>query len=218
MSRLRALAVAVVALAVCGYVIPSERILREIARVRGGAVPLRVEARLEGVPDEEARALVIELHPHKGVRIRDERGARWLPRAGHALAPPGVDVPAWLPPVDVLSLSREDDLSRWLGEAGVDVSVSRLVRCGEADCLALGPAAAQAQLWVDKDRFEVRRVSFAGGRSADFEAWRDWQGRRFPERIRLQQDGGAVGTLTVTAVSAAPELGREDFSPAWLRQ
>lgn len=219
MSSLRAhaLVLAGVALALAGYVISGERILREIARVRAGAVPLRVEARLEDVPTEEARSLVIELHPQKGTRIRDDRGARWLPRAGQALAPVGVDAPDWLPPADVLALSREDELARWLAEAGVDLSVSRLVRCADTDCLALGPRDAGAQLWVDKDRFEVRRVSFASGRSAEFEGWREWDRRRFPERIRLLHGGSLVGTLRVTAVTVAPDLSREDFSAAWLR-
>lgn len=215
-QRVHALMLAGVALALAGYVISGERILREIARARAGAVPLRVEARLEDVPTEEARSLVIELHPQKGTRIRDDRGARWLPRAGQALAPAGVDVPDWLPPADVLALSREDELARWLAEAGVDVSVSRLVRCADADCLALGPRDAGAQLWVDKDRFEVRRVSLARDRSAEFEGWREWERRRFPERIRLLHGESLVGTLHVTAVTVAPDLSREDFSAAWL--
>lgn len=215
--RAHALALSGVALALAGYVISSERILREIARVRASAVPLRVEARLEDVRAEEARALVIELHPQRGARIRDDRGTRWLPRAGQALAPVGVDVPNWLPPADVLALSREDELARWLAEAGVDLSVSRLARCADADCFALGPRDASAQLWVDKDRFEVRRVSFASGRSAEFEGWREWDRRRFPERIRLLNGESLAGTLHVTAVTVAHDLSREDFSAAWLR-
>ncbi len=215
MSGRRSLALA--ALALTGYVIAGDRILREMARARGAAAPLRVEARLEDVADGEARALVIELHPQRGARIRDDRGTRWLPRAGQALAPLAIDVPGWLPPADLLALSREDEIARWLREAEIDYSASGLARCGEADCFVLGPRAASARLWVDKDRFEVRRVSFASGRTAEFQEWRDWDRQRFPARIRLLQGESLSGTLHVTSVVVAPDLAREDFSAGWLR-
>ena len=217
MTRLRALTLGCVALALAAYVIPGDRVVREVARVRASAVPLRVEAQLEDVAPDEQRALVIELHPSHGARIQDDRGARWLPRAGEVLAPAGVDIPVWIPPADVLALAREDLLLAWLSGAGVNLSWSRLARCGDVDCIALGEAEARAQLWVDKDRFEVRRVSLAAGRSVGFEGWRDWAGRRFPERMRAAESDAPLGTLRVTAVRAAPELSRADFSEAWLR-
>ncbi len=209
------LAVAAIALVVLGYVISSERVVREMAGVRAGLESHRVAAELE-VDGEGIASVVFELDPDRGVRVRDGRGGRWLLAGGRVWAPAGSGVPAWLPPADVLVLRSEERLLEWLAHAAVDLAANELARCGNADCFVIGGRAASDQLWIDKDRFEVRRQRTARGRVVDFESYRSWPGGRFPERIRVADPLGPIATLRILRVESAPELGQEDFSPGWL--
>ncbi len=208
------LALAAIALVVLGYVISSERVVREMAGVRAGLEPHRVAAELE--MDGRIESVVFELDPDRGVRVRDGRGGRWLLAGGRVWAPAGSRAPAWLPPADVLVLRGEQRLLEWLAYAAVDLAANELSRCGNTDCFVIGGRAASDQLWIDKDRFEVRRQRTARGRVVDFESYRDWPGGRFPERIRVADPLGPIATLRIVRVEPAPELGREDFSPSWL--
>jgi hypothetical protein len=209
------LALAAVALVILGYVIPSERVVREMAGVRAGLESHRVAAELE-VDGEGIASVVFELDPDRGVRVRDGRGGRWLLVGGRVWAPAGSGVPAWLPPVDVLVLRGEARLFEWLAHADVDLAANELARCGNADCFVIGGRAASDQLWIDKDRFEVRRQRTARGRVVDFESYRDWPGGRFPGRIRVADPLGPIAALRIVRVEPAPELAREDFSLGWL--
>lgn len=206
---------ALLAVLFLGYVIPGERVVRELARARGGAAPLRVEAELQLADDDSPSRIVLELHPEGGARVEDGQGGRWLLQGGRVVSRDG-SAPVWIPPVDVLVLAGEPALLGWVRDAGIDLSVSGLARCGDADCFVLGRRESEEQLWVDQTRFEVRRTLLRG-RRADFEAWRDFGAARFPERIRIGDAEGPRASLRVLSVERAKGLGPADFSPAWLR-
>jgi hypothetical protein len=205
---------ALLALALLGYVIDGERIVRELARARGDAPPLRVTASLEPAEGGDGEAIVLELHPEAGARAHDSRGGRWLIRAGRVQARGG-GAPDWIPPADVLGLAGEAALLGWLRDAGIDHASSRLARCGDADCYVLGVRGSDEELWLEQARFEVRRVLLRG-RRAEFEGWRDFGRIRFPERIRVGDASEPAGVLRVESVERAKGLGPDDFSTAWL--
>ena len=209
------LALAAIALVTLGYVIPSERVVREMAGLRASLQPHRVTAELEA-RDGSTGEVLFEFAPDRGVRVRDGRGSRWLLAGGRIWSRAGAEVPAWLPPLELL-VGRGDELFRWLVDAGVDLAANDLARCGDADCFVIGGRAASDQLWVDKDRFEVRRRRSARGLVHDFEGYRDWSGVRFPRTIRVADPLGSVATLRTVRVEAAPELAQGDFSAAWLQ-
>jgi hypothetical protein len=147
--------------------------------------------------------------------VQDSHGGRWLLRAGRALSRDG-RAPAWIPPADVLGLAGEAALLAWLREAGIDVASSRLARCGDADCFVLGARGAEHELWLEQERFEVRRVLLQG-RRAEFEGWRDFGAARFPERIRVGDASEQGAVLRVLSVERAAGLAPGDFSPSWLQ-
>lgn len=214
--RLRALATALLALGLLGYVIPTERVVREIAAQRASLPSLRVEAELELEETEGIELVRFELDPDRGARVLDAQEGRWLLLGGRIWTRADADIPPWIPPLEVLVVRDEVALAEWLREAGVDVGVNTLARCGEADCFVVGGPASADQLWVDKDRFEIRRRRTGRGRVADFEGYREWGSVRFPELILLGDQFGRIATLRVVRVTPAPELAKEDFSPSWL--
>jgi hypothetical protein len=215
-TRVRALATGLLALALLGYVIPTERVVHEIAARRASLPELRVEAELELAGSEGVELVRFELDPDRGARVLDAQEGRWLLLRGRIWTRADADIPPWIPPLEVLVVRDEVALAEWLREAGVDVGVNTLARCGEADCFVVGGPASPDQLWVDKDLFEVRRRRTGRGRVAEFEDYRDWGGVRFPERILLADPLGKIATLRVVRVTRAPELAKEDFSPSWL--
>lgn len=206
----------VLALGPLGYVISGERVLHQLVGARAELAPMMVEAELEGEDGEEAGSVRFELDPDRGVRVRDAAEGRWLLVGGRIWARAGDEIPGWIPPLELLVVRDEERLTGWLLDLGIDLSTNQLARCGEGDCFVLGGASEPEQLWIDKDRFEVRRRRSARGRVADFDGYRDWNGIRFPDRIRLGDPLGPLATLRITRVAVAPSLAREDFSPAWL--
>lgn len=214
--RGRALATGLLALALLGYVIPTDRVVHEIALRRASLPALRVEAELELEDSDGVELVRFELDPKRGARVLDAQDGRWLLLGGRIWTRADAEIPPWMPPLEVLVVRDEVALAEWLREAGVDVGINTLARCGDADCFVVGGPANPDQLWVDKDRFEIRRRRTGRGRVTDFEGYREWGGVRFPERILLADPLGPIATLRVVRVTPAPELAKEDFSPSWL--
>jgi hypothetical protein len=79
-------------------------------------------------------------------------------------------------------VSDEDRLPALVAQLGVDLRRNQLARCGEADCFVLGGREATAQLWIEKDRFEVRRVLGRAGDLVEFESGTGWAAFGSPPR------------------------------------
>jgi hypothetical protein len=107
-------------------------------------------------------------------------------------------------------------LGRYLPELGIDLTRSELGRCGEGDCFVLGGRSGAAQLWIDKDLFEVRRLRTRRGRVFEFEGYREGVGgARVPTRIRVLDSLGPIAEVEIAGVEAAPSLGTSpDLVPA----
>lgn len=212
-------ALAVLALALLGWILPGERVLQQVARARETAPALGVEASVSGVVGAEDAALQIDLHPDRGVRLQAASGERWLVRGARVLGAPGASPPSWIPWLDILTIRAEGGLLSWLAAVRIDPARNGLARCGEEeDCFVLGGLDAPAQLWIEKERFEVRRYRSASGRVVRFEAWAELDGVRFPGVIEVEDPLGPVARLEVRAVGQAPELERADFGTDWLRE
>jgi hypothetical protein len=117
-------------------------------------------------------------------------------------------------------VSDEDRLPALVAQLGVDLRRNQLARCGEADCFVLGGREATAQLWIEKDRFEVRRVLGRAGDLVEFESYRDRVGRlRLPSQIRVTDPSGGETLVRVVGVERAPGLGNDpELTPARLEQ
>lgn len=199
------------------YVLPVERVVAELARQREHAPPLRLEISVDGILPSWPQRVVIELHPDFGLKVTDDTGGRWLLRQGRVLAGDSRRAPRWLPELEILTLREEEGLHGWLENTRVDVDSSELVRCGASDCFVLGGRAGPAQVWLDKDSFEVVRLILPEGRQLLFEDYRSWSGTRFPSVIKVLDSHGVLATLTLLALSRAPDLDEEDFSPRSIR-
>jgi len=197
------------------YVLPGQRVIEQLAARRASAVPLHVEARLEGIGESWPARVVIELHPRLGARISDQRGGRWLLRDGRLQA--GTQpLPPWVPELDVLLAPDVAALGALFAALGIDASVNELGRCGERDCFVLGGRSGGAQLWLDKDSFEVVELRLAGQRRIEYAAPKAWSGTRFPAEIRIHDEWGKIATLSVEAAGPAQVLRAEDFSARWV--
>jgi hypothetical protein len=201
-----------------GFVLPPDKIVHVIASRRAGAPPLRVELEVTRAGERDPFEVRAELHPARGVRLRDADGRRWLVREGRVSGSGDGDGDGrkWIPELDLLVLQDEEGLLAWLEARGVDATVSQLARCGEADCFVVGGRDRPSQLWVDKESFEVRKLRSRSGRMLELEAYVDWEGVRFPGRAWVSDPLGPVAELAVRSVAPAPELEDADFSPAWL--
>ena len=202
------------------YIVPSSRVLTEIERVRGRAVTLHVEASLsraetQGFAPEWPARLQIDLHPVFGMRVADDRGGRWVVRRARIASASTFELPAWMPQLEVLAIATRSELESWLGSVGLDLQRNALGRCGEADCFVLGGRESAPQLWVDKETFQLRRWVGPGGRSFAFSEYRAWGSIKFPSKIEVLDDEGALATLLVDRVEPAPALGERDFSRTW---
>jgi hypothetical protein len=215
MSRPRA-ALCVAAALVLGFVLPPDKIVHVIAARRAEATPLRAELEISRLGESGAIQVRAELHPDRGARLQDEEGRRWLVREGRVSGGAETGSLDWVPELDVLVLRDETAIHAWLQTQSVDASSSHLARCGEADCFVLGGRDEPNQLWVDKDRFEVRRFRSGSGRSFDLAAYEGWSGIRFPASASVSDSLGPVAEIAVRSVDPAPELEEADFSPAWL--
>jgi len=198
------------------FVVPGDRVVGMLAESRAGRTPLRVEAKLTARDSSAPARLVIELHPELGARISDDKGGRWLVSGGRATAGTRLPPPAWLPDLTPLVLRRESELRAWLAAEGINLERNELARCGDADCWVLGTRQAPAQLWIEKSSLELRRVVGARPPRTAFDAWQAFEKIRFPARIELADDAGAIATLAVESVSATT-LGSSDLSPAWVQ-
>jgi hypothetical protein len=212
----RATALAAVVLLCIGFVLPPEKIVRVMSQQRGKAKPLRVELELVRMDDSGTRLIRAEIHPDRGARFEDADGTRWLLRDGRVMAGPDASSQS-IPDLDVLLLRGEGALNGWLAAKNISVETSYLARCGDADCLVIGEPDAHSQLWVDKDRFEVRRFVAGFDHVVDLEEWADFDGVRFPARTRVSDVNGPLAELHVRALAVAPELDQADFSGAWVR-
>ena len=199
------------------YVLPVDRIVAELVRQREHAPPLRLELSLEGILSSWPQQVMLELHPEYGLKVTDDVGGHWLLRQGRVVAGDSLRAPRWLPDLEILTLNQELDLHAWLQHARVDVYSNELGRCGESDCFVLGGRGRPAQVWLNKDRFEVVRLILPEGRQLLFERYRSWSGTRFPSEIKILDSHGVLATLSVLALSRAPDLSEEDFAPRSLR-
>jgi hypothetical protein len=197
------------------YVLPAERVLRQIEKQRSKQPPLRIEAELSGASLRWPSEVVFELHPEHGYRVSDDQGGRWLIRGGRVLAGTEEPTPAWIPELELLVLRAADDLRRWFRRAEVDLERNELARCGELDCFVLGGADARSQVWIDKESFDVLRWT-SSSRSVEFLSYSDWDGQRFPAIVELRDRRDVFATLVVHAVSRAGRLDEGDFTQTWV--
>jgi len=212
--------VAALALAQLAYVLPSERVLRELASSRKEQGGVSVEAELSmDLPGSDTwpKIVTFDLHPEWGVRVSDDRGGRWLLRGGRTPEGNSPQIPAWLPQLDLLVGRDSARLRTRLEQSGVRLEANELARCEAVDCFVIGGRKARAQLWLDKDTFEIQRWVPGLGRSFVFTAYRDWGGVRFPSEIKVLDEYAAIATLRVQRAERALGLRESDFSAAWLR-
>jgi hypothetical protein len=202
---------------VLAYVLPADRALEQIGRASSLKVPISLELQVEGVDPSWPTSVTVALHPREGVRFDDGRGGRWIVRGGRIAASSGPEVPAWLPQLEAVGFASAESLASWLQAGGVDVQRNELGRCGPDDCFVIGGRSGQAQLWVDKDRFEIRRWVTGLGRSFDFAPYAVFGDVKFPSKIEVFESEGRLATLTVVRAAKAPQLGAADFSPRWVR-
>ncbi len=205
-------------LGLLAYVLPVDRVLLQLGLDRERTPPLHVQATLAGIGEDWPEQVQLDLHPELGFRVagwRGSSGERWLFAAGNAQAGTRLPAPPWIPDLDILSLRDPEILLARLEDLGVDLEQSELARCGEFDCFVLGGRGPGPQVWVEKDRFEVIAVRTARG-GVEYSRWRSWKELRFPAEIRVYDEFGTIGTLSVLDVSAARSLGDEDFSPQWV--
>ena len=215
MSAVLALLLASVLAPAPGYVLPADRVVKQLEEKRTKQLPLRIEAELSGVTLAWPTEVVFELHPEFGFRISDDQGGRWLIRRGVIVAGTR-EPPPWIPELEILSVQAADDLYAWFRRSEVDLSRNELARCGDLDCFVLGGRSGRSQLWIDKDAFDVQRWTSDSGRSVGFLSYTNWDGLRFPGIIELSDRKGVFATLVIHAVRSAKRLKPGDFSPKWV--
>ena len=203
-------------LVLVAWVLPPERAVRELVRVRARQLPVRAEAIVIGGDPRWPEELRFELHPDYGVRVSSDQGGRWLFVGGRPAGHASQEPPAWLPDLAGLVLRDEEGLLDWLDGLGVDPERSQLARCGDDDCFVLGGRNREGQVWVDKERFEIRRVVRPGGRVLEISTYTDWGRLRFPGTFRIQGPAGPIATIEVVRAQPARDLAAEDFTLEWL--
>jgi hypothetical protein len=199
-----------------GFVLPVDRIVNELSHRRRDFPTLHIEARLSGIGTGWPEQVSMDLHPRLGLRIQDDEQGRWLLHHGRLVAGTLPRIPLWVPQLEILALQEPDALRAWLDQIGVDHTRNALARCDETDCFVIGGIRSPAQVWLDKDRFEVVRLVLPERRRVEFARYRNWDGISFPSEIEILDDHGAVATLIPQAVSRATSLAEEDFLPRWI--
>jgi hypothetical protein len=199
-----------------GFVLPVDRVMQELSRLRRDLPPIQVEAVLAGIGSGWPEHVVLDVHPELGLRVRSDEPGRWLIRSGRLVAGASQRIPIWVPPIEILTLRKTESIHAWLDAFSVDRSANRLARCGDADCFVIGSPRSPGQVWLDKDRFEVIRVVLPEGRRVEFAQYRDWAGIRFPSKIEILDEHGALATLVLEGVSRAAISKADEFSPRWV--
>lgn len=202
-------------LAALAYILPVDRVVMQLAREHESAPALRIEASLEGIGDGWPGSVSFELHREFGLRVEGDHGNRWLFLADGGVQGTRLPAPPWIPDLRLLALEDEEQLWQLVAATGLDPGVSELARCGELDCFVLGGRRARAQLWVEKDRFEILEASDRRGRRTRYADYRTWDRVRFPAEIEVFDSYGSVATLHIDSV-ARVRLREEHFSPSWL--
>lgn len=193
-----------------GFVLSAERVLHEIAEVRDGTSPIQVTVELGESGEDAGRHLWVDLHPRGGWRVVDEQGTQWSGQGPWTRRTGGEPPPAGLALAWLLAVSDQQRLSSMVGQLGVDLRLNQLGRCGEGDCFVLGGRDGAAQLWVEKDRFEVRRYQSPRGWTLEFEDYRQGLGRlRIPSQLRLVGPEGSETRAHIVGIEPAPELERD---------
>ena len=198
------------------YVLPVDRVVLEIATEHKKTPPLRVEATLQGIGDAWPERVRFELHPDFGFRLESDRGNRWLFHAAGGVEGSRLPAPPWIPDLRLLTLGDAVLLSEWVAATGVDPGSSELARCSEQDCFVLGGRDARAQIWVEKDRFEILEQQDARGRRTRYGGYREWEKVRFPKEIQIFDAYGSVATFVVESVTMDDALRGEHFSTRWV--
>ena len=212
----RRLAYATLAWLLVGWVLPPDRVVREMARIREKQPAIRAEAVLIGHDPSWPEEVLLELHPEYGTRVLGDQGERWRVLGGGVVGrTPGREgradaAPRWLPDLEPLMMRDPNGLVAWLEETHVDPEVTELARCEDADCFVLGGRTAAAQVWVDKDRFELRRVQSSPGRAVEAGDYTDWHhiaavGR--DNKTRFFVDGKYVGQIDFQSKSDIWRIG-----------
>lgn len=197
------------------YILSVQRVLEQWDAGAPSRSAVRVElAIVDGDPTWPAR-LVVDVHPELGMRVDAGEAGRFVLRRDEVVAADRAERPVWLPQLEVLVLRDRAALQAWLG---FDLSRNRLARCGLDDCFVLGGAAALPEVWLDKDRFELRRYATAGGQIVEYAELRDYGQARFPREIRILSSDRRLASLSLLELRPAPRLVAEDFSAAWVRQ
>ncbi len=210
------LALAAASLLLLAYVLPVDRVVLQLAKQHEALPPLRVEAKLEGIGDSWPERVTFELHPQYGFRLESDRGQRWLFQADGGLVGSLLPPPPWIPDLRLLTLADPELLAELVTATGLDPESSELARCGEFDCFVLGGRTATAQLWVEKDRFEILELVDTQGSRTRYGGYREWSKVRFPAAIEILDAYGSVGRLQIENVKTASSLRGEDFSPLWV--
>ncbi len=198
------------------YVLPVDRVVLEIATERKKTPPLRVEATLQGIGDTWPERVTFELHPDFGFRLESDRGNRWLFHAAGGVEGSRLPAPPWVPDLRLLTLRDAGLLLEWVAATGVDPGSSELARCSDEDCFVLGGRDARAQIWVEKDRFEILEQQDTRGRRTLYGSYREWEKARFPQEIQIFDAYGSVATLVVESVRVDNALRGEHFSARWV--
>jgi hypothetical protein len=198
---------ALLSLQLLGYVLPADRVLLQVAAARRGAPPIQLTVSVGESEGEAEFHAWVDLHPRGGWRIVDERGNRWIGQGPWGHRGPGVEPPVGLAEAWLLGVSDEDRLPALVAQLGVDLGRNQLARCGEAECFVLGGRNGEVQLWIQKDRFEVRRLLGRGRDVVEFESYREQVGRlRIPSQIRVTAPSGTETLVRVVGVERAPSL------------
>ncbi len=206
------------ALLVLGYVLPGERVILQLTAVREKQAPLRVEATLVDGDSDWPSRVRFELHPDFGFRVSGGNGGRWLVENGRVVGASDQKVPEWIPALGILILKPEEALRAWLDWARIDITLNQLARCGDSDCFVVGGRKGPRQLWIDKDRFEIRRWVAGRGSGIEFTGWTEWgRSLRFPAQIRVIDRDETFAEFQIDRVISAPDLSEADFAPDWVR-
>ena len=207
------------ALGLLAYILPGEVVVEQLAALRGRGETVRFEATLDGLSEDWPDQVTIELHPTRGDRVADNQGGRWLLAGGQVLAGSRMPAPRWIPPLDLLVMRGEIPIDRFVRGLGVDLETNELARCGEQDCFVLGGRASAAQIWLDKDSFELLEIRLEDGSRTEFSGYQTWGGKggpRLPSEITLFDSFGRIGSLSLARAGRASDLQASDFSARWV--